>query len=216
MGLEPATMSLIGSVAGPALQGLFGGVGGGGQELSSFEGHAGADPIEMLRNANALIGRIGQGVSDRAASPISLPSSYVQQPQVFAGGGMPMPIGVVGSDPAIENPSLLSLQGLDQFKDIFSGLGAGSNGGVSPDHGYQPSGDATYYDDRYAVPKNEQASYDDRSAENSDAAFYDNTATRRKPAQLVRGADLLAEDSSADDLQRALGAAKLLMQSLEA
>jgi len=202
---------MIGLLGGPMLAGLFGPE---GQDLSSFEGTS-VDPVSMLQNANTLIGRVGKGVTDRAASPISLPSSYVQQPPVFTGGGMPMPIGVVGSDPALANPSLLNLQGMEEFQNLFSGVSGGGDSGayVSPD-GYRSPNDES---NRYAVPKD--SSWSDDLSEPSDplAATASDRVTRRKaPAQLVRGADLLAEDQSGDDLERAIGAAKLLMQSMQA
>lgn len=231
MGLDPATMQMIGMIAGPALGSLFGGIAGGGQELSSFEGHAGVDPVTMLQNANSLIGRVGRGVTERAATPISLPSAYVQQVPAFTGGGLPMPIGVVGSDPALVNPSLMNLQGMGQFQDLFSGLDTGSNYGVPtgpgtgtpPGAGVQPGETGTdpnaegfqdFYQPRFdqRTPQNPQGTTDGSEPRQGNAA---ESVTRRKPAQLVRGADLLAEDQGGDDMQRAVGAVKLLLQSME-
>ena len=160
----------------------------------------------MLHNVNSLIGRIGGAATQRAGAPVSLPSSYVQSLPVYAGGGMPMPIGATGQDPALADPSLLSLQGLDQFKGIFDGLTAQpydpsnpSPNPVSPE-GYERD-PYTPQGDRIAVPK---------------AASAASTETRRRqPASLVRGADLLAEDEGqVDDMQRAEAAIKLLMQNM--
>jgi hypothetical protein len=207
MGLEltKAIGPIAGMIGGPVLANLFAPE---GQELSSFEGRGAIDPVNMLSNVNSLIGRIGGAVTDRASQPVSLPSSYVQQPPVFTGGGMPMPIGVSGQDPALADPSLLSLQGLDQFKGIFDGLTAQpydpnnpNPNPVTPDGGYQ-SDPYTPEGDRSAVPK-------------AGASGVEPATTRRKPAQLVRGADLLAEDEGqVDDMDRAVASIKLLMQNM--
>jgi hypothetical protein len=233
MGLEltKALGPVIGSVLGPTLAGLFGPE---GQDLSSFAGHGSADPITSLQNANTILGRIGQGVTDRAASPISLPSSYVQQPPVFTGGGMPMPIGVVGQDPALANPSLLNLQGMDQFKDIFKGLSTYSTPGTgTPPSGGTPGSDNPFtppemngvpgleapgnggVPGNYPVPGSPPG--DDTTIDHDKpGASYPEFTRRRQPAQLVRGADLLQDDGGGDDLHRAIGAAKLLLQSFSA
>lgn len=201
---DPATTALIaGQLGGPVLSSLFAPE---GQELSSFEGRGALDPVSMLSNVNSLIGRIGKGVSERASTPFSLPSAYVQTPANFTGGGLPMPIGVSGEDPALANPSLLNLNGMGQFQDLFSGLTASpydpSNPNPNPvdaDTGYSRD-PYTPQGDRQAVPK----------------ASADGSVTRRRePASLVRGADLLADDASqADDMDRAVGAVKLLLQSM--
>lgn len=207
MGLEAlkAIGPVAGALGGPVLSSLFAPE---GQELSSFEGHGAIDPVTMLGNVNALIGRMGRGVADRAATPISLPSAYVQQPGVYSGGGLPMPIGVVGSDPALENPSLLNLQGMGEFQNLFNGLGslgsASTEGGYVDPSGYHAGeGSGT---DRAAVPK---------FGEGPPAVqepLQEPSATRRKGyAQLVRGSDLLAEP---DDMDRGLAAARLLLQNL--
>lgn len=206
MGLDPGSALLAGSLGGPVLSALFAPE---GQELSSFEGHGAIDPVTMLGNVNALIGRMGRGVADRAATPISLPSAYVQQPGVYSGGGLPMPIGVVGSDPALENPSLLNLQGMGEFQNLFSGHDGMLSGRPEPDgdtgdsyvkpDGYHADPDLAMYSDRVAIPK-------------SAADATTPTTTRRKGyAQLVRGSDLLAEP---DDMDRGLAAARLLLQNL--
>jgi hypothetical protein len=93
--------------------GLTGGIlGGDGQELSSFEGQGAIDPATMMKN---ILGKTEMAYSDardRASSPINLPSSYVQQPPTFTGGGLPMPIGVSGRDPALDNPALKGMDAL--------------------------------------------------------------------------------------------------------
>lgn len=131
MGNFASIAPLIGQLGGPVLASLFA---PDGQELSSFEGHGAIDPVTMLSNVNTLLGRIGQGVSDRAASPVAVPSAYAQQPAVYSGGGLPMPIGLTAQDPALANSSLLNLQGLGQFQNLFQGLGNSSTSPSFPIH----------------------------------------------------------------------------------
>ncbi len=86
-------------------------------------------------------------MADRAQTPVNLRSAFAQQPPSFAGGGLPMPIGVTGIDPALANRSLL--QGIPPvpspgFQDPFSSPpdptgatrrtsgGAGGGGGAIP------------------------------------------------------------------------------------
>ena len=78
-----------------------------GQDISSFEGIDGIDPIEGMRDSRTMITELGQVLSGRAQEPFDLRSSYVQSLPTFSGGGLPMPIGVTGRDPALSNPYLL-------------------------------------------------------------------------------------------------------------
>lgn len=83
-----------------------------GQELQSFDGEGPLDPKLMLGDAKVRLEDMMALLKDRANRPIQLRSAYVQQPPVFTGGGLPMPIGVAGMDPALTDPSLLRLPGL--------------------------------------------------------------------------------------------------------
>ena len=84
MGVESATLQALigagGALGGPVLSQLFAPE---GQELSSFEGRGRVDPVSLLSQANWLNNAVGRAVTNRAASPISLPSSYVQQPGAY-------------------------------------------------------------------------------------------------------------------------------------
>ena len=121
------TALLISQLAGPIMS-MFGG--GDDQVRQSFEGKGAISPEAMMRNALGVSTNLGQALGSRAAQPISLPSAYAQQPGAYSGGGLPMPIGLVASDPALTNPSLLSRPGMDSFASIFSGLsGSGDTGG---------------------------------------------------------------------------------------
>lgn len=84
-----------------------------GQELQSFEGEGALDPRNMYGEARSGINDMLEQVKARANRPVRTRSAYVQQPPVFTGGGLPMPIGVSGMDPALADKSLLSLPGLD-------------------------------------------------------------------------------------------------------
>lgn len=92
---------------------------GGGDEEGNFSminevDHSGrsVDPRDLIGSGventqsalEAAISRLGQGVS--------LPSAQVQGVPTFTGGGLPMPIGLLGTDPAAKNPGLLSKSGV--------------------------------------------------------------------------------------------------------
>lgn len=226
MGLDQATAAVIGSLGGPVLANMFAPE---GQELSSFEGRGAVDPVAMLTRVNDLIGRVGAGVAERAATPISLPSSYVQNVPTFTGGGLPMPIGVSASDPALGNPSLLNLQGMGQFQDLFSDLGTR---GAVPRSG---DGDGEGYVDhdgfhqgpnpgRPAAPTTPTTptgptapnAPDDPSRVVVPIQATDITRRRgleiNEPGSLVRATDILNDNG--DDFDQAVGAVNLLLESL--
>lgn len=83
--------------------------------------------------ANDLSGML----TDRLKKGVQLRSSYVQTPPMMSGGGLPMNIGVTGKDPALADPSLLSLPGIDfnfspgNLGGLSNGTGGGPNGGPS-------------------------------------------------------------------------------------
>jgi hypothetical protein len=259
MGLE--AIKAIGPMAGMLFGPMLGGLTAPeGQELSSFEGKGAIDPVNMLNHVNDLIGRIGQGVTDRAATPVSVPSAYVQQPGVYTGGGMPMPIGLVGMDPALSNPSLLNLQGMGQFQNIFNGVPSGNNPTNpipkdwpdNPDDPNDPGGDhgippwmkghpmdpTPRPDDpmfrsagapgldmaQHIIPAGPDEGgpdgrqiLDDGSINDGDIGFGRRpvirpTATRRKR---YAGQEDLTAAGGSDDMERAIGAAKLLLQNMQ-
>ena len=108
--MDPSTAILISSLFASLFGGLFG---GGDQELQSFADTHDLSPAERLSEAiNAS--REGSKVAKSFANqPVKLRSSYVQAPPVFTGGGLPMPVGVLGRDPALDDPGLLELPGFD-------------------------------------------------------------------------------------------------------
>ena len=98
-------LGLLG-IGGNALEGLF------QQKRKSFEGTA-VDPVKMLTEANSNIRTLGKSLSNNLQKGVNLRSAYAQQPPVIAGGGLVGPVGVSGQDPALSDPSLLSLPGID-------------------------------------------------------------------------------------------------------
>jgi hypothetical protein len=137
MGMTGPVATMIGmlggGLGGPLLSGMFA---PDMQERQSFEGEPGLSPTDFLGRTRDIMGELGSVLSDRASQPVSLPSAFVQQPGAYTGGGLPMPIGVVGSDPALGNPDLLSKPGLptDKLGAMFREMTEGAGGGT----GYTP------------------------------------------------------------------------------
>ena len=205
---DPATIQAAiaagGALGGPVLSQLFAPE---GQELSSFEGRGRVDPVSLLSQANWLNNAVGRAVTNRAASPISLPSSYVQQPGAYSGGGLPMPIGLVASDPALANPSLLSLPGMEDFAGMFDHLdnqgvpSVTGPGGTDPD---QPEPD-------------QPAAFTPNIGQSVGSASANATSgpRRRSGGNLVRAADLIDADDGTADLDQGYGAAQLLLEAIQ-
>lgn len=200
MGLEAfkAIGPVVGMLGGPVLANMFAPE---GQELNSFSGKGSqVDPVALMTEFNRLFGNIGQGITDRAASPISLPSAVAQQPGVYTGGGLPLPIGLSSIDPALANPSLLSLQGLGQFERTFTPPKQGPTGPTDPNPP-PVNPDPTGPKDPTQYPASPSMTTRRRGLEGMAGG------------QLVRGQDLLTEESG-DDLDQAYGAVNLLLESL--
>ncbi len=225
-----SSASLIGMLGGPMLQGLF----GGGQDRQSFEGTA-VDPIAMLRQSHELLAQLGHGITDRATQPISLPSAYAQQPGSYTGGGLPMPIGLVAQDPALANPGLLTLPGMDEFRALFPNGSApppqGPQGPTSPPYEQPPPQDpnngdptqtnlmSTLLDGPRIIPAGpNQGGPTGRSP--VDGGTLDGPRLPPQRPSLVRGQDLIAADEGqqtgdpGDDLTRAYGAVNLLLHAM--
>jgi hypothetical protein len=113
-------MSALGKFFGrmdPTLLGLAGlsllGGDDGGQELQSYSGSGHADPRASLNNVLSLANNLFSDVQNRG--PRHLRSSYVPAPpgpvQI---PGLPFQIGGgLGTDPAIQDPTLLSTESLN-------------------------------------------------------------------------------------------------------
>lgn len=86
------------------------------QKKLTFEGEQGGglsiDPRDMLGQGVANQGAAFQMLLDQLAKGVSVPGAFAQSPPTFTGGGMPMPIGLTGKDPALADPSMLSRPGV--------------------------------------------------------------------------------------------------------
>ena len=104
-------------------------VGGGDEEGDRFSfidekrGNLSLDPRDVLGYGITGASRFGETLSNRLAQDITLPGAYAQQPPVFVGGGLPMPIGVTGVDPALSNPGAYLRKPGIASNDPFQGLG---------------------------------------------------------------------------------------------
>lgn len=220
---DPVTTSLlIGQIGGPLLQGMFA---PSNQERQSFEG-TDVSPLAMMRQGNQFTNNIGKALSDRIAGGVNLPSAYVQQPGAYTGGGMPMPIGVVASDPALKNPSLLRREGLAEFADLFGGDGFGPGQIGVPDgpDNYTPPNSGTLPEDggmpdfEPQRPENPNGTTDGYEPTPRNSAEKRSGPRRRSDVndgeygQLVRAADLGA-DAGGDDLSQAMGSVELLLEA---
>ncbi len=203
MALDPGLMLLLGQLFGPIL-GQLGAP--EGQEMETFAGQNPDgtlfehDPRRLVNESKNLLNQHLGALTARAASPVTLRSSYVQQPGAYTGGGLPMPIGLVAQDPALADPSLLSIPGLD-----FSKLAIQPDGQQAP----RQTNQFPLPEDRPTPDPNEW-----KSMGSDDGMFGGMPGTR--------GADLLAEgpdenitNAGGDDFDQAMGAIDLLMKALE-
>lgn len=202
MGLKPSDYAMLaGMVGGPLLGGMFA---QDPQERQSFEGKGASDPSYLMSKNQAMLDQIMPMIMGRANAGVSLPSAVVQQPGAYTGGGLPMPIGLVASDPALSNPNLLKLPGL-------SGLDGLTQPGVRPPYSGGPD-DSTPDNPDYVDP-------DGYHDVDPPPGVPPRTAVPRPPARRrsdVR-ADPLFDDGAlidpGSDLQQALGSVDLLLQA---
>jgi len=106
--MPPIPWGMIGSAAMSGLGGALGQSAEG--KLYGYTGDAW--PPWLLNRARANVEQMGAIAAERAGMPVSLPSAFVQQPPMFRGGGLPMPIGVTGRDPALMRPLLMGRPGI--------------------------------------------------------------------------------------------------------
>ncbi len=135
MGLDPATLALIGQLTSTAVGAL---TSPDAQEVFSFEGEkfgdASLDPRDLLGGALSGVARLGGRLTELAEEPIQL-QTRAQDIPFFFGGDLPMPIGLTGSDPGAP---------LVPGKTLDDPFGAGgfrnfTPGGQQPEFPIQPN-----------------------------------------------------------------------------
>ena len=114
----------------PALMGGMGAVGsalgGGAQGQLKGYGVGSAPPTRMsldptlLGQVLAPIEQVMGIAAGRARQPVTLPGAFAQPNPMYSGGGLPMPIGTTGVDPALQQPHLMGLQGVNIGKGPLS------------------------------------------------------------------------------------------------
>ncbi len=130
MGLDPATLALIGTLGSSVIGGL---TAPGAQELFSFEGETfgeggpSLDPRSLLGGALSGVARLGGRLTEMAEQPIQL-QTRAQDVPFFFGGDLPFPIGLTASDPGaplIPGKTLDDPFGAGGFRNFDGGGGAG-------------------------------------------------------------------------------------------
>ena len=99
MGMDPATATLIGTIAAPAIGGMFAPE---GQELSSFAGRqsmgTSIDPGDLMGQLARMISGNYQTALDRASQPVTLSAARPSRPPGYSGGHLPFRIGVTSPE----------------------------------------------------------------------------------------------------------------------
>ena len=103
-------MGAAGSMMSGGAQGKLGGYGLGGADKAPTRGSV--DPT-LLGRVLSPIEQMAGVATGRARKPVTLPGAFVQPNPMFSGGGMPMGIGTTAVDPALQQPHLLGLPGVN-------------------------------------------------------------------------------------------------------
>ena len=103
-------MGAAGSMMSGGAQGKLGGYGYGGRDRAPTRGSV--DPT-LLGRVLAPIEQMTAVATGRARKPVTLPGAFVQPNPMFSGRGMPMGIGTTAVDPALQQPHLLGLAGVN-------------------------------------------------------------------------------------------------------
>ena len=123
-GLEPGMLALLSAGLGA----------GGGAASAMFGANSDTGPFragiadKLLNQGVGAAEELGGIVTDRLAQDVKLPGAYVQAPPTVTGGGLPMPLGIFGQDPANADPSMLSIAGLPNAVARAGGGGGGGGG----------------------------------------------------------------------------------------
>ena len=103
-------MGAAGSMMSGGAEGKLGGYGPRG--IGEAPTRSSIDPT-LLGNILAPIEQMTGGAAGRARQPVTLPGAFVQPTPMFSGGGMAMPIGTTAVDPALQQPHLMGLPGIN-------------------------------------------------------------------------------------------------------
>ena len=103
-------MGAAGSMMSGGAEGKLGGYGPSG--IGEAPTRSSIDPT-LLGNILAPIEQMTGVAAGRARQPVTLPGAFVQPTPMFSGGGMAMPIGTTAVDPALQQPHLMGLPGIN-------------------------------------------------------------------------------------------------------
>lgn len=187
------------------------------QELQSFadyEGNTNLHPRNMLGESRSQINDMISLLKSRANRPVSLRSSFVQQPPTFAGGGLPMPIGVAAQDPALANPDLLTLPGMSGVlvNDTVDRTGGDPRNPGGPRDPIDTDGDGDVIGDDPEIESGPML-LGSRSGNRSGVARR-NPFSSASPSSSFARPSYSTNVSQHDDLAQGMGSIELLLRSL--
>jgi hypothetical protein len=182
-----------------------------GQEIQSFdtpEGRArGIDPYGVMDEAHNGVKNYGNLLQEILGRDVTLPSSYVQSPPTITGGGLPMPIGVSGRDPALNDPKLLTKPGI-QSSPFFTETGPGN---INPENHGSITRAGSNQTPPTDAPNGRGTQTPPATSQTAANPFPVPQGVQRRP----KGTDLLNPGSQGqgqvDDPQQAMAAIRLLM-----
>lgn len=97
---NPSFWAMMGQLGGAGLSAMFAPE---GQELSSFEGEGQIDPVNQLGKIDDMLSGLSTMLANRLNEPVELgQSTVVQQPGRYSGGGLPFTIGLTSQDVALD------------------------------------------------------------------------------------------------------------------
>ena len=105
--------SWLPGVVGPAMSGVGSMLGAGAEgKLQGFQAKDRVFAPDLLRRGLGNVEHLGAILAERAAEPVGLPGAYVAPTPWYGGGGLAMPVGVIGQDPGLIRPSVLGRPGV--------------------------------------------------------------------------------------------------------
>lgn len=175
-----------------------------GQGLQSFSDAADSnlDPNAMYGEMRSQLNDMISPLKQRANTPVTLRSSYAQNLPVFTGGGLPMPIGIYGTDPALRDPSLLS--------STPSMLLSGARVNNTPSDRTHPPAGSSEAPPSSVIP-NPSDPNSPAPDPNAPPTSHGYNMPQRRGVSLIRGNGQVPQQ--ADDLAQGAGAVELLLRS---